>query len=212
MRTHRLALVGFVIAIPAFAAGRPIHLACHDGVPPPRTLCAAGCTRPYRCDVDAACDGVCTFALRVCGEVACVDHSEAVAVGNKERLTIPAPGGPPAKFVLRCRAHPRGLPCPTSSTTSTTTTTSAPTTSTTAPSTPPSCQQDADCVVPANPCVFPLCFQPGICACACLADGHVTCSPAQADTCQSNADCPPVVGDPCRHCEQGLCMTNPLCV
>ena len=57
MRTYGLALLALAVAVPSLAVARTIHLACHDGVPPPRTLCVASCSRPYRCDVDAACDG-----------------------------------------------------------------------------------------------------------------------------------------------------------
>ena len=61
-----------LIGAPSLAAARILHLTCRDGVVPPRTWCPVGCRRPIRCDADEQCNGVCTFAIRLCGEVACL--------------------------------------------------------------------------------------------------------------------------------------------
>src|SRR5215467_10317927 len=99
------------------ARARTIRLACRDGIPPPRTLCVAGCERAHRCDVDTACNGECEFAIRVCGELACVDHDFNVDVGKRQRVDLAlALGQRPTHFLLRCGAHPRRVPCPTTST------------------------------------------------------------------------------------------------
>ena len=213
MHARSLLAPGLLAAllIPALAAGRVVRAPCRDGIPP-RILCASGkCSRPVQCDTDGQCNGVCTYVLHVCPPpeafrpAGCMDETETVAVGAKQVLTLQA-----TRFIFHCRAHPRGVPCPT---TTTTTPSTSSTTTTTVPSQPPSCQSNADCQLNANPCIFPLCFDPpGVCACSCLQAGSFTCSPDQADHCSSNADCPPVGGDPCRHCDSGLCMTNPLCV
>lgn len=105
------------------AAARVVRLTCRDGVPPPRTLCRAGCVRPVRCDVDVTCDAACTFAIRVCREVACVDHLFPVPVGQRQKIILAtALGATPTRFALRCLPHPRAVPCPTTSTTTTTST------------------------------------------------------------------------------------------
>ena len=138
---------------------------------------------------------------RVCREVACLDRIFPVPVGQRQEITLAkALGAKPTRFILRCLPYPRGIACPMPTTTTSTTM-------------PPlsSCSSDADCQVAGNPCVFPHCFS-GTCGCACVRDGGLTCSPDLADRCESNADCPPVVGDPCRRCVGGLCMSNPLCV
>ena len=120
------------VLMPSGAAGRTVRAVCNDGVPPPRTLCVAGCSRPIRCDADQVCDGTCTFAIRVCGEVACSDRLVDVAVGRRGRIRLStALGATPTTFVLRCRAHPRGAPCQTTTTASPTTTTATITTTST---------------------------------------------------------------------------------
>src|SRR5262249_57833948 len=122
-----LALLG---ATPG-AEARTVRLGCRDGIPPPRALCVAGCERQYRCDFDASCNGECEFAIRVCGELACVDHDFKVEVGERERVDLTlALGQRPTHFVLRCAAHPRRVPCPTTTTSSTSNTSSTTTTST----------------------------------------------------------------------------------
>ena len=76
------------------------------------------------------------------------------------------------------------------------------------------CQSDADCNPNGNPCILGSC-EGGVCQqfCRCLQGTTFTCSPEEADTCQSVADCaPPLVGDPCRFCVEGLCMGHPFCV
>ncbi len=129
------ALVALLAPAPE-AQSRVVRRACRDGVPPVLTRCVAGCSRLVRCDVDLACDRTCTFAIRVCGEVACVDDLVPVPVGSRGTHTVATmPGARPTRFVLRCLAHPRNLPCPTTSTTSTTTSTSTSVTTLVCPTT-----------------------------------------------------------------------------
>ena len=212
MRASRLLVATALAALlgaPSLAAARIVYLTCRDGVPPPRTLCPVGCSRPIRCDADAQCNAVCTFAIRVCGEVACLDRIFPVSVEERQKITlVTALGAKPTKFVLRCLPHPRRIACPMPTTTTITTTTS------TTLVAPPSCSSDADCQLAGNPCVAPLCLSGfnHTCECVCVSGGGLTCSPELADRCESNLDCPPVVGDPCRHCAGGLCMSNPFCV
>jgi len=118
------------------AHSRVVRVACRDGVPPPVTKCVAGCTRGVRCDTDLTCDARCTFAIRVCGEVACFDHLAAVPVGKRQTLTLSTVlGARPTRFLLRCLPHPRGRPCPSTSTTTTTTSTSTSVTTLACPTT-----------------------------------------------------------------------------
>jgi hypothetical protein len=124
------ALLGHALGVEA----RVVRVACRDGVPPPPTKCVAGCVRPVRCDTDVACDATCTFAIRVCGEFACVDHVFPAPVGEPQKVMLAtALGARPTRFVLRCLPHPRRLPCPTTSTTSSSTTTPSTSTSVTLP-------------------------------------------------------------------------------
>jgi hypothetical protein len=165
--------------------------------------------RPLRCDADEQCDGICTFAIRVCGEVACSEHLVSVPVGQRQKITLSTTlGAAPTTFVLRCWSHPPTIPCPVPSTSTTTVTT----TTTTLPGT--ACQSDPDCNPDGNPCILGFCAA-GVCEqfCRCLQGESFTCLPEQADTCQSVADCaPPLLGDPCRFCIGGLCMGHPFCV
>jgi hypothetical protein len=169
---------------PALAAARVFR--CHDGIPP-------SATSPF-CDADEQCDGVCTFVFCTGREFACKPDNFVVPVGEKWK----ARGIRGHSFILRCRHHPRGVPCPT-------TTTTMPT--------PSTCSSGADCRVEGNPCM------PGFCGggrcqpdCACIApDFTAACSPEQAIHCP-NPDCHPLLGDPCIHCgESGLCVTFPDC-
>ena len=114
-----------LLGIARTATARTVRLSCHDGVSPPRTLCPVGCSGPNLCDADDQCDGICTFAIRVCPEVTC--EPQTVPVGQKVVVPFPAlrPGAKPTRFVLRCLPHPSSVPCPvpTTSPASTTTTT-----------------------------------------------------------------------------------------
>lgn len=115
-------LLALLVSAPCGAAR--VHLSCRDGIAPPLTGCAAGCVRPVRCDADVACDDTCTFAIQVCGEVECLDHIFPLPVGQRQRAGLATTlGAKPTRFVLRCLAHPRRFPCPTT-TTSTSTSTS----------------------------------------------------------------------------------------
>ena len=91
------------------APARTVSRGCFDGVLV-RRLCVVGC-QPLQCDVDQACDGLCTFALKVCGEIACHDETLVVPVGQKTVVRLAtALGEKPTKFVLRsliCPAPPR---------------------------------------------------------------------------------------------------------
>src|SRR5262245_4267799 len=127
MRPHRLIpmamLLLALLAAASDTAARTVRFRCRDGVPPPRTLCRAGCLRPNRCDVDSQCNGACEFAIRVCGEVACVDRDFSVPVGEREKEDLVlALGQRPTHFLLRCAEHPRAFPCPTTSTSTSTST------------------------------------------------------------------------------------------
>ena len=210
------ALVASILPAPKAHARFPrvtqvVRATCRDGV-------VRGAVTEPGCDWDLACNDTCTFAFF------CVDACEvdpppgsptlggqfAVPVGEKKIIKRgQLPSINITKFVLRCRRHPRGVPCPT-------TTTTEPTASTTSTTMPPlsTCRTNADCRVAGNPCMPGFCGG-GLCqpTCACIApDFTAACSPEQAIHCP-NPDCHPVVGDPCRHCdESGLCVTIPLCV
>lgn len=101
-----LALVLFLV-MPAMAGA--VQVTCHDGVGPIRrdsdTACKLGCPglNPT-CDTDDACDGICTFTFRVCGEVACSDQSVKVPTGCTEIVHVRTQllGGPLTRYVLRC--------------------------------------------------------------------------------------------------------------
>ena len=199
-----MVLAAALFAAAPSARARTLRRGCFDGVLV-RRLCVVGC-QPLQCDVDQACDRLCTFALKVCGEVACHDETLVVPVGEKTVVRLAtAFGEKPTKFILRCRRHPPDLPCSSTTTTTTTTTTS------TAPL-PAVCQTDADCQT-GNPCGIDFCGA-GQCVnfCSCLHNGGFTCSPDLADPCPSS-DCHPLLGDPCVHCaEDHLCKSHPLCV
>lgn len=122
-------LVAAAFLAPAVAAGRVVHLTCRDGIAPSLPRCPVGCSRPVRCDADERCDYICTFAIRVCGEVACSDHLASAPVGQRQKIRLSTTlGATPTTFVLRCRSHPSGIPCPIPSTSTTTVTTTSSTT------------------------------------------------------------------------------------
>jgi len=189
-----------VVLAPALAAARVVRAPCRDGVLPPALKCVAGCARPASCDTDRQCDGTCTYLLRVCprpgvvGPQGCVDHTRAVAVGTRDDVTLQAPQGLPTRFVLRCRAHPRGIRCPAPPTTSTTgpvatsTTTTASITTTTGP----------PCGMAPGPC----------CSDGSCAQGEV-CVAGSCDICGflGHACCPPGIchSYPLTHCVNGFC-------
>ncbi len=180
------ALLIAALLAPPVAAARVVRLLCRDGIPPPRLLCAEGCpSRPVRCDVDDQCNGVCTFAIRVCGEVACVDRIFAVPAGHRQKIALAtALGAKPTRFVLRCLSHPPRLPCPVSS--STTTTTVATTSSTTPPG--ETCQTDADCN-DGNGCTHDACVnRTCVHVCICLAaNGVPACAQDQPPSASGRA-------------------------
>jgi hypothetical protein len=169
------------------------------GTAPDRLACLRGCAAAAQHDANtcaanfAACVGTCACPGgcddgNACTFDTCVNgecRHECLCVGPAGDVTCcPGPG-----------------PCPVS----TTTTTTLP---------GGTCQMDAECNPDGNPCVLAFCAA-GACQqfCRCLQGTSFTCSPDQADTCQSVADCaPPVVGDPCRFCIGGLCMGHPFCV
>jgi len=212
-------LIAAALLAPPVAAARVVRLLCRDGIPPPRLLCAEGCpSRPVRCDVDDQCNGVCTFAIRVCGEVACVDRIFAVPAGQRQKIALAtALGAKPTRFVLRCLPHPPRLPCPVSS--SSTTTTVATTSSTTLPG--EMCQTDADCN-DGNGCTHDACVnRTCVHVCICLAaNGVPACCPGPAalcvrpcgsdasgacgGRCPSGATCEPVPGGTTCGCVSGL--------
>ena len=189
-RSFPALLVVAALLAPAVAAARVVRVTCRDGVVPPLPRCKAGCTRPLRCDADGQCNGVCTFAIRVCGEVVCVDRIFPVPVGQRQKITLArALGAKPTRFVLRCLPHPRGVACPTSTTTTSTTTTST-TTSTTllchfdgaTNSCQGGCPQAGTCVLVApDQCDCPL---PGCHTCWVTVNDFCTDMP-----CSSEADC-----------------------
>src|SRR3989454_8729827 len=115
-------LVVAALLAPAVAASRVVRIACREGIAPPLPRCVVECSRPVRCDADEQCNGIFTFAIRVCGEVACSDHLVSVAVGQREDIRLStALGNTPQTFVLRCRSHPPTIPCPVQSTSTTST-------------------------------------------------------------------------------------------
>jgi len=165
-------LVVAALLAPA-AASRVVRIACREGIAPPLPRCVVGCSRPVRCDADEQCNGICTFAIRVCGEVACSDHLVRVAVGQREDIRIStALGNTPKTFVLRCRSHPPTIACP------------VPSTSTTTTLPEKTCQTDADCD-DGNGCTHDACLN-GMCVhvCICVSpEGALTCCPAPAALC-----------------------------
>src|SRR5882724_8247399 len=191
------ALVASILAAPPAHArfgrvSRVVRTTCRDGV------AVAPVTEPG-CDWDLACDDTCTFAffcLELCevnpppgsptpgGQLAVpVGHKKVIKRGQLPSIHV-------TKFILRCLRHPKNVPCPTTTTTETTTTTS--TNNSTVP--PLACTSNAECQAAGNPCVY-LSLR--------LYPGHgSTCSPEVADRCQSNADCPLLIGDPCIHCDE----------
>ena len=166
-------LVVAALLAPAVAASRVVRIACREGIAPPLPRCVVGCSRPVRCDADEQCNGICTFAIRVCGEVACSDHLVRVAVGQREDIRIStALGNTPKTFVLRCRSHPPTIACP------------VPSTSTTTTLPEKTCQTDADCH-DGNGCTHDACLN-GMCVhvCICVSpEGALTCCPAPGALC-----------------------------
>ena len=165
-------LVVAALLAPA-AASRVVRIACREGIAPPLPRCVVGCSRPVRCDADEQCNGICTFAIRVCGEVACSDHLVSVAVGQREDIRLStALGNTPKTFVLRCRSHPPTIACP------------VPSTSTTTTLPEKTCQTDADCH-DGNGCTHDACLN-GMCVhvCICVSpEGALTCCPAPGALC-----------------------------
>ena len=98
---------------------RVVRTTCRDGV------AVAPFTEPG-CDWDLACDDTCTFAffcLELCevnpppgsptfgGQLAVpVGHKKVIKRGQLPSINV-------TKFILRCRRHPPGVPCPTTTTT-----------------------------------------------------------------------------------------------
>jgi len=92
------ALLGVVGEVSA----RVIHVHCLDGLLP-----TIGKRVPRYCDVDGLTDGICTFALRRCGQLNC--GTESIAVPTRHWRTVRVPDFQVATtYVLRCSA-PR--PC-----------------------------------------------------------------------------------------------------
>ena len=172
-------LVVAALLAPAVAASRVVRIACREGIAPPLPRCVVGCSRPVRCDADEQCNGICTFAIRVCGEVACSDHLVSVAVGQREDIRLStALGNTPKTFVLRCRSHPPTIACP------------VPSTSTTTTLPEKTCQTDADCH-DGNGCTHDACLN-GMCVhvCICVSpEGALTCCPAPGALCVRPCGC-----------------------
>ena len=99
------------------AAARTVRLACFDGVP--ETFALAACLFPnpecrVNCEIDRACDGVCTFgAISWHGVSVCSESPCRVAVGRKRVLRLPArrPARKRVRFLLGCLPHPAAFPC-----------------------------------------------------------------------------------------------------
>ena len=123
----------FLLAASTTAA-RTVRLACFDGVP--ETFALAACLFPnpecrVDCEVDRACDGVCTFgAISWHGVSVCSESPCHVAVGRKRVLRLPPrrPASKRTRFLLGCLPHPAAFPCGPSTAEATTTATTAPAT------------------------------------------------------------------------------------
>jgi len=140
--------------------------------------------RVPHCDSDLACDDACLF-LFFCESV----HSPqlAVPVGQKQVIKLTClPNIAVTKFVLRCRRHPQGVPCPTTTTTSTTVTTTMPCPTTTTLGAP-SCQGSGGS-----------CFRVCLGGQTCSADGSGQCVCSGPLQCGVNGvcggSCPPGQG------------------
>jgi hypothetical protein len=91
-----------LLGVPGDVSARVVHMHCLDGLLP--TL---GRRVARDCDMDGVTDGVCTFALRRCGQLNCgtegiivpIRHRRTVRVRNSQAMTT---------YVLRCSAPP---PC-----------------------------------------------------------------------------------------------------
>jgi hypothetical protein len=199
--------------VPSVAARR-IRVTCKD-----RTLGALVQGRGVRqtspvCDLDAACDGACSFGFCTVGEFLCSLNPACAGPGNG----ICAPGVVPAdrfvvlarrrvvldqlgaRLVLRCQVQ--RAPCATTTTISSTPSTTV--TTTTLPG--GACEKDTDCD-DGNPCSADRCLL-GSCAhdCLCVGPrGTSTCCPGPAACEQCGTVlCPP--GTNCCNPLMGICV------
>src|SRR5262245_20187266 len=209
-------VASMLLTAPAPSATAPrIRVSCRDG-----TLGALVQTRGVRltspvCDVDASCDGSCSFGFCPLDSFLCSLNPACVGPGNGVCPT----GVPPTdlfvvparrrvvldqfghRLVLRCRAQ--RPPCTTTTTTSPTSTTAVVTT-TTLPG--GGCGKDADCD-DGNPCTADGCLL-GNCVhdCLCVGPGGTsTCCPGPAACEQCGTVlCPP--GARCCNPLLGICV------
>jgi hypothetical protein len=102
------ALVASLVA-PTTAAGRTVHLTCHDG-DPQVVQKGVGAIPSDEATCDSVSDGVCAFTVRVpvgpclCPTIACCQTtvSSEVPVKRKKRLLLPGR----TRMVLRCLRRP----------------------------------------------------------------------------------------------------------
>ena len=103
-----LALIASPLVAPA-AAGRTVHLTCHDG-DPQVVQKGVGAIPSDEATCDSVSDGVCAFTVRVpvgpclCPTIACCQTtvSSEVPVKRKKRLLLPGR----TRMVLRCLRRP----------------------------------------------------------------------------------------------------------
>ncbi len=91
-----------LLGTPASASARVVRVRCVDGL-----LSMLGRLGPRYCDVDEKTDGVCTFALPRCGEVACSPEIVTLPVRHRRAVRVRDRGGV-TTFRLSCRLP---VPC-----------------------------------------------------------------------------------------------------
>src|SRR5437773_5724307 len=91
-----------LLGAPADVSARVARVRCVDGL-----LSMLGRLGPRYCDVDEKTDGVCTFALPRCGEVACPPEIVTLPVRHRRAVRVPDRGGV-TTFRLSCRLP---VPC-----------------------------------------------------------------------------------------------------
>ena len=91
-----------LLGTPASASARVVRVRCVDGL-----LSMLGRLGPRYCDMDEKTDGVCTFALPRCGEVACSPEIVTLPVRHRRAVRVPDRGGV-TTFRLSCRLP---VPC-----------------------------------------------------------------------------------------------------
>ena len=91
-----------LLGTPASASARVVRVRCVDGL-----LSMLGRLGPRYCDMDEKTDGVCTFALPRCGEVACSPEIVTLPVRHRRAVRVRDRGGV-TTFRLSCRLP---VPC-----------------------------------------------------------------------------------------------------